>query len=228
MRGWLSHVHLSNCRIKLYSMYSSCTATGECFVSEEVREAITSVKLVGLPISTPGAVSFRLPTSFPDCNHDVLEGIMGPIERDDDGNLQPTEAQCADLLNANWPFAEYWLITISPNYNPPTTSIALNLQKHILRLWTMQFHPSTLGNDPNWKPLIDAINAPAADWVNYMSWGGLTPGYTLDGGTTLRLFPLQLQAFLEETCSTVGCNDVNLLNAGSTVCFNLGCAVPEK
>jgi hypothetical protein len=153
---------------------------------------------------------------------------MGPIAKDGDGNLQPTEAQCAELLNANWPFAEYWLTTIFPNYNPPTANLALNLHKNILRLWIQQFHPSILVNDPNWKPLIDAINAPAANWANYLSWGGVTPGYTLDGGTTLRLFPPQLQAFLEETCSTVGCNDVNLLNAGSIVCFNPGCAVPAK
>jgi hypothetical protein len=206
---------------------SSCTATGQCFVSEEAHEAISSANLVGLPISTPGAVCFRLGTEFPNCDHDVLEGIMGPIEKDYYGNLQPTEAQCAELLNANWPFAEYWLKTIFPNYSPPTTFLALNLQKNILRLWIQQFHPSLLVNDPDWKPLIDAINAPAANWSNYLSWGGVTPGYTLDGGTTLRLFPPQLQAFLEETCSTAGCNDVNLLNAGSTVCFTPSCALPS-
>ena len=153
---------------------------------------------------------------------------MGPIAKDAGGNLQPTEAQCAELLNTNWPFAEHWMSIIFPNYNPPTTYLALNLQKNILRMWIQQFHPSALVNDPDWEPLIDAINAPAANWVNYVSWGGVAPGYSLDGGVTLKLFPPELQAFLAATCSTVGCNDVNLLNAGSTVCLNQSCAVPEK
>ena len=207
---------------------STCTATGQCFVSEEAYKAITSAKLVGLPTSTPGTICYRLPTEFPDCDHNVLEDIMGPIAKDAGGNLQPTEAQCAELLNTNWPFVEYWMNIIFPNYNPPTTYLSLSLQKGILRLWIQQFHPSLLVNDPDWAPLIAAINAPAANWANYLSWGGAAPGYSIDGGVTLKLFPPKLQAFLAATCPTVGCNDVNLLMAGSTVCFNPSCAAPDK
>ena len=207
---------------------SACTATGKCYSSSDIGTIIKNSALVGLPKSTPGTICHRLPRALPDCDHNVLEDIMGPLAKDANGDYAPTQTQCVDLLVANWPHLEHWLNVIFPNFNPPTTFVTVSISRSVLKLWIQQFHPSSIVNNPDWTHLVNTLNAPAADWVHYFAWGGADPGYTTDDGATFKSFPPQLQAYLVSVCATEGCNDINVLNAASQVCWVQLCLIPAK
>lgn len=92
-----------------------------------------------------------------------------------------------------------------------------------LRLLILQFGYTEVNT---WTDLLVAWNAPEEDWKDYLAWLSTNPGYTLDGGVSVKPFPVPLLEWLTSSCTdTSSCNELKVLfNKYSAVCLNSACS----
>jgi hypothetical protein len=97
----------------------------------------------------------------------------------------------------------------------------------MLKLWILQFGPAEMDS---WTDIKTAINGAGENWQNYIAWIEGSPGFSLDAGTTVHLFPEKLLAWLQASCSTTAaCKDLALIfNNASKVCDNASCSPAVK
>jgi len=174
-----------------------------------------------LPDTTATHICYRVPLDLPTCASNVLVEIMGSLADDGNGVYQPQVSQCNTLLNAMWPYITYWFTEIFPTFDPPIRNFPKNFSTFIVKLWILEFTPSELINDPDWKPIVTAFNQPAAAYANYLAWTRTAPGYTLDG-TSTHPMPAAVAA-----SALIGTYILPFL-CGSKVCNTSGCGMQAQ
>jgi hypothetical protein len=161
----------------------------------------------------------QLPTSLNDLT--TWETILGSLAPDTSGNINVLRDNCYQLLQVQWPYLIYWLNMLFPNYNPPLEASEFEMYsiKTMVWLWVLQFGPALLSFDDAWKHLLSALNAPQSDWYKYLAWGGVSPGYSIDGKTA-RSLPAAL--------NSLHASELTLFNLFSTVCNTADCPLKAQ
>ena len=160
-------------------------------------------------METDGLICYRMPTVGSDCVLTGLNTAAGSTIGSSSGLLVPTIEQCNLILHNQWPVLTYWFAELFPtivqNLNMPFFPFPI--------LWIIEFGPNKLRADPKWKSFLTDINAlGVGDWKNFLAWGGTTPQYTPDGGTTIKDLPDDLGARMRDTPESM------LLNSHTEVC----------
>jgi len=193
----------------------------DCFSSVAVAEFARLSMTIPLPETTATHICYCIPLDLPTCASNVLVEIMGSLADDGNGVYQPQVSQCYTLLNAMWPYITYWFTEIFPTFDPAIVYRPKSFSALIVKLWILEFTPSELVNNPDWKPIVTAFNQPAAAYANYLAWIGTTPGYTLDG-TSTHPMPAALAA-----SGSISVYIIPFLS-GSKVCDTSGCSMQAQ
>ena len=202
----------------------SCT----CLESSNEEMFVEFAKTHGLPYTdeTNSMICYRQPVPTIDC--DPLPGVVtGTITEDGDG-LHPTQAQCDELLRANWPWVTYWFDQLFGDMTLPQSATAEDtvLVTNTIYSLILKQGPATLNRDQSWKDFVGVFNQASPPWATLLGWpssadGTTTPaGYTIDGSTKL---PLPTGLTLTSTSLTL-----ILLNHFSEVCDNTLCLLPAQ
>lgn len=187
---------------------------------------------LALPITTETAdhhICYRTPLLTTSCTPDPIEDMTGPIE-DYATEAKPTPFQCYSLLTAEWPWVTYWFNQLFPTFEGPTpfAYASLGYIKSNLKVWILQFGPAEV---TTWTHIKAAMNGAGGDWQNYLAWIDSEPGFTLDAGATVHLFPEKLLAWLQTSSGSTTTSCVELIvtfNSASKVCENASCSPAVK
>jgi hypothetical protein len=187
---------------------------------------------LALPITTETAdnrICYRTPLLTTSCTPDHIEGVTGPIE-DYATEAKPTLFQCYRLLKSEWLWVTYWFGQLFPAFEGPAplAYTQLGFIKQILKLWILQFGPAEM---TTWTDIKAAMNGAGEDWQDYLAWIDSDPGFTLDAGTTVHLFPEKLLASLQASSGSKTANSAEVkfsFNIASKVCDNVSCSPAVK
>jgi hypothetical protein len=186
---------------------------------------------LGLPLTTAEDICFRIPLAvFKEtaCEYSILEDIMGTLPVNNDV-YEPGGMQCLSLLSSLWPYLTHWFNHFFPSpFNPPIRNSPKFMVEAFLKLYILQFTPASLENDPDWTTIINALNAPAENWKDYLVWGGEDAAYTIDRGVTTLPLPKDLKAWIQTGCVLSNCPDLLLININSSVCDDPDCPMKQQ
>lgn len=224
------------CGIGYVREFSPTTSCGTCAPNDcvcsglkgtpclqpELRDFVLFARTVySLPLASPvnGAWCFASPKPASKRATSEVEAAIGPITRDGNGNVQPTQEECIELLRVQWPFVDYWFKLLFPGYSPPAE--ATEEDKYAmemgLRIWILRFGGSIMFTNTDWSMIVAAFNAPATEWSNYLAW---TDGYSTNAELP-RIYPTALLASLSD-------RDLWMFNHFSTVCGSAGCKLKTQ
>ncbi len=205
----------------------------QCMSQEQADFSTTIlIGLLNLPIRTESAdnrICYRTRLPISSCTPDPIEAVTGEIV-DYATVAKPTAYQCFDLLKAEWPFVNYWFDRLFPAFEgvSPNSHSNMVFTKTTLQIWIMQFGPSEM-ND--WTDIKEAMNDAGENWGNHMAWINSSPGFSLDAGETVKVFPEKLLTWLQSSCSSTTANCFELMttfNMFSTACSSGSCSASVK
>ena len=210
--------------------YCSGPDESECMPRRAVKLSAIAFD-VGLPYLTETEdhrICYRQKLPESECTPDPIEYIAGSIT-DYAGIAKPTRFQCNRLLAAQWPYVIKAFDSLFPNFLGPNrlTNNSYESIQSFLHLLILTFGYAEVNT---WTDLKAAWNAPSDNWDNYLAWIDTAPGYTLDGGATVKAFPAALLQWLTTSCAdTYSCMELaTLFNDKSVVCEDLGCSATIK
>ena len=137
----------------------------------------------------------REPVIGSDCTLPALNYAAGSTIPGGGTSLTPTTQQCTNILTTEWPAVRYWYNIIFPTviWSGMAYDFLYGNYFMVPFLWIVEFGPSQLQTDAKWQALITDLNQMTFDmWRNVLAWGGDTPGYTVNSGTTVKDLPTEL------------------------------------
>ena len=204
----------------------TCGCQSDCPTADEVDFVELVKKDHSLPYiyETGSLICYRQPVPTIDCGHDLLSAVVTGTIPDIVGALNPTQAQCDELLHTQWPWVTYWFDQLFGGMTLPQSATADDSLLIKTTIWALILKqgPATLNGDQSWKDFVAVFKSVTPPWTTLLGWpssadGTTTPaGYSIDGSTKLSL-PTGLT--LTSTSLTL-----ILLNHFSEVCAdNYGC-----
>lgn len=212
-----------------------------CLITKEQYFFVGLVSRYRLPIAYPSIIKDRicyrnlLPASgcMRDATLEVIGGLfdMGPDINDPNGGEHMYSVkgdQCSLLLISQWPFIIFWFSELFPNFVGPSPSSLYDIQvmKSVLYLWIQQYGPSEINS---WTDIKAAVQGASGDWKNYIFWVMEDPGFSLDGGTTIKRYPATLvegpKDCINDAEDSLFCDELYFIfNKWSTLCKNPLCS----